>query len=120
MSIVFYHNDAQRRWAVKTKAQEEARWQSPIHTEIVPYREFYLAEVYHQKYRLRSVPDLVEAFTAIYPGDEHLITSTAAARVNGYLGGHGTCEELQEELESLGLPDTAETKLQGRVCRAGG
>jgi hypothetical protein len=31
------------------------------------------------------------------------VNSTAAARVNGYLGGHGSLSQLQAELSGLGL-----------------
>jgi peptide-methionine (S)-S-oxide reductase len=32
-----------------------------------------------------------------------LVDSTAAARVNGYLGGYGTAAELKTDLSRLGL-----------------
>lgn len=54
MSIVFYHDEVQKRLAMETKARQEVRAGSQVFTEIVPYTEFYLAEDYHQKYRLRQ------------------------------------------------------------------
>jgi peptide-methionine (S)-S-oxide reductase len=111
MSIVFYHNEEQKRLAMETRDREAAKIQGQIFTEIVPASEFYLAEAYHQKYRLRQVPDLMEEFSVIYPADEDFVDSTAAARVNGYLGGHGTIEALQAELSSLGLSPEASQKL---------
>jgi len=38
-----------------------------------------------------------------YPEINDFTNSTAVARVNGYVGGFGTQEALQEELEILGL-----------------
>jgi peptide-methionine (S)-S-oxide reductase len=115
-SIVFYHDEAQRTAAVKTKEQEEARRQTRIHTEIVPAGAFYPAEAYHQKYRLRGAPNLMQEFRAIYPDDADFVASTAAARVNGYLSGNGTCEQLQEEIESLGLSAAGQHSLEQAVC----
>ena len=103
MSIVFYHNEEQRDLAVASKQREEARLGSKIATEIIPFSDFYMAEDYHQKYYLRQKPDLMKEFSAIYPATEDFISSTAAARANGYVGGYGTLATLHEELNSLGL-----------------
>ena len=64
---------------------------------------FYPAEDYHQKYYLRGIPRLEAEFEAKYPDISDFTRSTAVARVNGYVGGFGTSENLQEELELLGL-----------------
>lgn len=51
-SAIFYHNDEQRKEAERQKrALEESKsFRTPIVTEIVPFREFYPAEDYHQDY----------------------------------------------------------------------
>ena len=103
MSIIFYHNEEQRQLAMKTRDQQQEQRGSEIYTEILPAGDFYLAEGYHQKHRLRSESDLLQEFAAIYPDEEDLIASTAVARVNGYLGGNGTRAQLERELSSLGL-----------------
>ncbi len=110
-SIIFYHDEEQRRLAEASREQEAARRGAPIHTEIVPYSEFYLAEGYHQKYQLQQVPKLLEELRAIYPADEDFVDSTAAARLNGYLGGNGTLAELEAEIDELGLSPAARKKL---------
>ncbi len=111
MSIVFYHNDEQRRLAIETKEREEGKSGNRIVTEIVTFSEFYLAEDYHQKYYLTSEPDLLGDLRAIYPNIHDFISSTAAARVNGYVGGYGTLETLEQELDSLGLSEAGRNKL---------
>jgi peptide-methionine (S)-S-oxide reductase len=103
MSIIFYHNEEQRRLAIETKESEEARLGGDIATEIVPFSKFYLAEDYHQKYYLRRESALMEEFNAIYPDSKDFIDSTSAARVNGYVGGYGTLATLEEEPGILGL-----------------
>ena len=66
---------------------------------------FWSAEAYHQKYYLRGDPLLMAEFRAMYPDDEAFVDSTAAARVNGYVGGYG---DPRRELEKLGLSDRGE------------
>ena len=103
MSVVFYHSESQRRLAISTKEHEEARLGQIVLTEIVPFSEFFMAEDYHQKYRLQLVPELMKEFVAIYPNFSDFVDSTAVARINGYLGVHGNFETLREQLSSFGL-----------------
>lgn len=51
-SVIFYHDEKQRKAAEKSKRELEAsgRWPNPIVTEISPYKNFYPAEGYHQNY----------------------------------------------------------------------
>ena len=91
-----------------------------IYTAIVPASQFTLAEAYHQKYQLRRAPDLMAEFCAIYLGDDDFVSSTAAARVNGYLGGYGTCQGLREQVDSLGLSEAGRAKLLRMVCGSRG
>ena len=49
-SIILYANDAQKVAAEKSKAEAQAKFSDPITTEIVPLKEFYRAEEYHQDY----------------------------------------------------------------------
>jgi peptide-methionine (S)-S-oxide reductase len=80
-------------------------------TEIIPATTFYLAEDYHQKYRLRQSPTFMSEFATIYPDPADFVSSTAAARVNGYLGGYGTLADLQAEIDDLGLSPAAQEEL---------
>ena len=102
-SAIFYHNDEQQRQAFESRDRLEVERGSTIYTEIVPAATFYLAEDYHQKYYLQQYRALANEYRVIYPDILDFINSTAVARVNGYVGGYGTTETLQKELESLGL-----------------
>ena len=110
-SIIFYHNQEQKELAEASLDREAARRGDPIYTEIVPFEQFTLAETYHQKYRLQQAPALLRAFREIYPQDEEFINATAAARVNGYLGGYGALAELEEVIADLGLSPAAREQL---------
>jgi len=119
MSILFLHSEEQRELATEARDREAARRQTSIYTEIVPASQFYLAEGYHQKYYLRQAPELMGEFSLIYPEEADFVASTAGARVNGYLGGHGTLVAVQEEVGELGLaPDAADRLLE--MVRASG
>lgn len=111
MSRIFYHTDSQRVEAALSKEKEEKRLGSRIQTEIVPYRAFYLAEDYHQKYYLRQDSLLMAEYAAIYPQASRLIQSTAAARVNGFAGGNGTRASLQAQIDQLGLSEQGKQEL---------
>ena len=111
MSAIFYHSDEQKRLALDTKAFEENQRNAIIHTEIVSFDRFYLAEDYHQKYELRRHSDLMKEFKTIYPRDIDFVSSTAAARVNGYIGGHGTADGIQANIEKLGLSSAGQKRL---------
>jgi methionine-S-sulfoxide reductase len=110
-SAIFYHNEAQREAALETKAFEESQGNKKIQTEIEPFDRFYLAEDYHQKYYLRGQADLMKIFKEMYPRNIDFVNSTAAARVNGYIGGHGTPEAIEANLKNLGLPAAAQERL---------
>ena len=51
-SVIFYHNDEQKRLAETAKAEldKAGAYNSPIVTEISPAETFYTAEAYHQSY----------------------------------------------------------------------
>jgi peptide-methionine (S)-S-oxide reductase len=120
MSIIFFHNDGQKRLAIESKDHEAARIKGKIFTEIIPIGEFYVAEDYHQKYRLRSERELMRELRAIYPTEKDFVNSTAAARINGYLDGYGTLAELQEELPGFGLSPATSKGLMEIVKRRKG
>lgn len=117
MSVVFYHDEHQKQLVLESKARQEARLGQSIYTEVVPFERFYLAEDYHQKYRLRQVPEITREFASIYPESQSFVNSTAVARVNGYLGGNGTLQNLESELGQLGL-STSGQELLRRIVEA--
>ncbi|XP_022695812.1 peptide methionine sulfoxide reductase-like isoform X3 [Varroa jacobsoni] len=102
-SIIWYHSDDQKAIAERTLKEAQKRFSKPIVTEIAPAKVFYNAERYHQKYRLQGHKELMTILKNA--GMDDIITSHVAARLNGYLGGHGSLAQFQSE--DLGLPDEA-------------
>ena len=117
MSIVFYHNEEQRGLAIESKECEESRLALSVATEIIPFSEFYLAEDYHQKYYLCQESSLLHELRTIYKDMSDFIDSTAVARLNGYVGGYGTPDTLEKELNSLGLSEAGKMRLLGIADR---
>ncbi len=115
MSAVFWHDQRQYELAVKTRDRAAALLGAPITTQVLPVGTFYLAEDYHQKYLLRRRGDLFREFQAMYPDWRELTESTAAAKVNGYLGGHGNQTVLQQEIAGFGLSERGQQLLRERV-----
>lgn len=111
-SVIFYHNEEQKKLALETRTRLEEKLKQKIYTEIVPENRFYPAEDYHQKYYLRNSKELMHLFRGIYPADADFVASTAAARINGYLGGYGKSTELEKDLTATELrPETVKKLL---------
>ena len=55
-SAIFYHDDHQRQVAEQEKKKVDASgaWKRPVVTEIVPAKEFWSAEDYHQDYLIKN------------------------------------------------------------------
>jgi peptide-methionine (S)-S-oxide reductase len=103
-SVILFHDQEQERLASQSKEQEAAKLGRQVFTEIRPFTEFYLAEDYHQKYWLQQAPDIMERLRVIYPDSADFVNSTAAARLNGFVGGNATLEELRASFDGLDLP----------------
>ncbi len=110
MAAIFFHDNEQKRLALLSMDQIKQQ-KKKIYTKILPLTEFYPAENYHQKHRLRSDRDLMREFNAMFPRADDFMNSTAAARINGYLSGYGSFEDLKNELPSFGLSPAAIKRL---------
>jgi peptide-methionine (S)-S-oxide reductase len=111
-TAVFWTGDEQRRLAEVSRELAAKGVGRTVATSLEPLQGFTPAEDYHQKYYLRSVKVIADAFHGIYPDEREFAASTAAARVNGYLGGHGGPERLGEEIGGLGLEGEARQALE--------
>jgi len=110
-SILFYHDDTQKQKIEDFISSKENTSSKTVYTEVLPFEVFYPAEDYHQKYYLRQEPVIFRDFISIYPTIEDFTSSTAAARVNGFIGGYGSLENLEKQIDLFGLSTEAKTKL---------
>lgn len=111
MSIIFYHNEEQKKLAIETKSLLEENIGSRIYTQIKPESNLYLAENYHQKYYLRRVRELMNEFEKVYPNYRAFINSTITAKINGYIKGYGTVKMLEEDINKFGLSAKGQKRL---------
>jgi len=115
MNVIFYHDDQQYETAMASKTNVAQQMGRKVKTEVLPLRSFTMAEDYHQKYVLKGHRVLKGEVVRMYPVHMDLVASTAAARLNGYVDGYGTQEQLQREIDILGLSDNGRRELEGLV-----
>jgi len=109
--IIYYTDEEQRTTALEALEKQEQKIGQKIYVEVIPLDRFYLAEDYHQKYYLKNSSTLYSDFLSFYGSESAVTNSTAAARINGYLGGNGTQDLLSKELNSYGLSEKGEKTL---------
>jgi len=124
-AALWVHDERQAGLAEASKQaiakEKTGKWfNRQIQTQILPAETFYLAEDYHHKYLLQNTPRLWGDILEIYREDMMgWINSTAAARLNGYVGGYASVAQLEEEIDSLGLSGPAQEYLWQVVRRFG-
>ena len=102
-AVVLAQDAAQERAARAALAAWSERSGRAARTAVEPAGPFFVAEDYHQKHLVQRRPELVAAFRRVYPRFDDFVASTAAARVNGHLGGHLGRAEVETEFAALGL-----------------
>ena len=102
-SAIWYHDAEQKEALERSLAEVSEKFDGGVTTAIEPLGTFYLAENYHQKYRLQSNRKLLKAFGEFYPDFNDFNNSTAAARINGFISGNGSRKLFEAESESYGF-----------------
>jgi peptide-methionine (S)-S-oxide reductase len=125
MTAIWFHDAAQSDTISTAKAAIERKLGATVVTPVMPLDVFYLAEDYHQKYRLQHSP-LMNRFNEMYSEFNDFNNSTAAARLNGFVSGHGSQQLFDDEYKAYGIPTDELTQairvheLSGRVARCSG
>lgn len=104
-SILFYGDDEERNIILKIMEKKEKEMGGKFDTDIRPFKNFYAAENYHQKYYFKRIRKLYYDMKEIYNKEKEITMSTAVGHMNGYVHGHGNYELLKEEIHELGLTE---------------
>ena len=102
-NAIFPLDEKQMTAARRSRDELASNLKGEITTVIEPAGPFYPAEDYHQKYLLRKAEAIYRELKAIYPDEKDFADSTAAAKINGYLGCNGNPKKMAEEIDSFGL-----------------
>lgn len=117
-SAIFYRTEDERAAAEEAIARASAT-AGRIYTAVERFTSFHSAEGYHQKYTLRRYADLMGEFRRMFPGERDFVDSTAVTRVNGWLSGCATADQLEAELPLTGLSEQAQAAVLQRAMPGG-
>lgn len=67
-SAIFCHNEKQKKAALKSKEEQQKKLNGKIATEIVPVKDFYKAEEYHQRYVEKRKNNPINRLMGRFPG----------------------------------------------------
>ena len=105
ISLLRYHGDRQKESIDRVKREMEKELGEPIETDIAAFGNFTPAEERHQKYYLKRYPNTLEQLQDLFPKPEHLVDSTFAARLNGFVKGYGKLQGLKSEIASWNIDE---------------
>ncbi|MFC6975744.1 peptide-methionine (S)-S-oxide reductase MsrA [Halomicroarcula sp. GCM10025709] len=111
--VILVHDDDQLAAAERSRDALADRTGKSVQTPIETLGEFTLAEDSHQKYELRSTPVLGDELLDHY--GEALVDSTVAARLNGFVAGHGDPDQREAFLAGLDLPPSVLAEVERRL-----
>ena len=102
-NVLWTHGEAQAKAAKASAAALAKKLGEPVRTEIAAAPRFWVAEDYHQKYYLRRHDHVIFYAFGEEKDEAAFRDSEIAARLNGWVGGHGTLADRKRETERLKL-----------------
>ncbi|ADQ14588.1 peptide-methionine (R)-S-oxide reductase MsrB [Halanaerobium hydrogeniformans] len=109
-SLILFHNEVQKNMALEVKAELNAERSAEIKTNIKKLDEFYLAEDYHQKFRLQQSSKFKNHYLTKMSMEE-FINSPAVTKANGYISGNGLKDNIIKNIGELGLSEQLQEEL---------
>jgi len=110
--VVLVRDGAQRAAAESSEAALADRSGQAVETPVESLSSFTLAEDSHQKYELRSTPVVGDELVDLY--GPAVVDSTVAARLNGFVTGHGSESQRDAFLADVALSPAAIDELRRR------
>lgn len=115
-NAIFHLTESQQQQAEESYALEIQRRSANITTALEAAGAFYPAEDYHQKFLLRQSHWIFSELRSLFQEASDFAASTAAARINGYLGCNGDPVMLQTQIEDFGLSRAVQEHLIKEVA----
>mmetsp|Transcript_4445 Transcript_4445/g.8930 ORF Transcript_4445/g.8930 Transcript_4445/m.8930 type:complete len:134 (+) Transcript_4445:514-915(+) len=97
MTAIFAHTEEQMEVASKSLHKIKEARNGRVSTVVEEATDFYLAEMYHQKWLLQRKDDWFKALAL--PDTESLLNSQAACKVNAFVAGHLSASALRDSLD---------------------
>lgn len=102
-SVIYYRNTEEQALAEKVKSSVEAQSEKGIFTILRPIDTFYLAEAKHQLSYLKQEVSLYGEVEAMFGDQDRLLLSILASKLNGFIAGYGSTQEIDDVLEQSSL-----------------
>ncbi len=110
-SLIFFRSEAEETHARQAISRQREVTGKPVFTEAKEMDVFYLAEPEHQNRTVKREVSLYGELTEIFETDDRLQQSILVSKLNGFVYGYGSPEDLEDLLNQLGLSDMS----KGRV-----
>lgn len=117
ISLLLFRTDGQKEIINEVKQEMEIILGEPIETEIKQFTGFSLAEMRHQKYYLKRYPKALDQLSHLYSNEEELIHSSFAARINGFVKGFITKDELLKDLNTWPIEEKYRSFLKNEFLK---
>jgi len=111
-AALFFSSPEEKAIFTTSKALMQKKTSSTIHTAIIPFTSWTLAEDYHQKYYLRGRRALMSLVTFT---DEQIISSSLACYLNAMVSGH--CDEKRANEIFVFVQETGNAQLIEAVSK---
>ncbi len=115
-SIIYYRNDSEKMTAQSIKEGYESDYGAGLYAKIDKLDVFYLAEDRHQLSYLKSEISLYNEIRMIYPTSDKQLLSILASKLNGYIAGYGSKENLNQILDQSGLSEPSINRINDIVA----